>query len=103
MQNLFFGCWYHLDLFAVQPSEQRCFHDQATPPCQEFETRCMLRVPTPPMFAYFSYAFENDGQPLSHFICETANPEFTVMSDICFIWAAEFGVSDLCIRIGSMR
>lgn len=55
----------------------------------------MLCVLTPLMFAYFSGAFGIDGQPFSRLLRKTTITEFTVMSFVCFIRAAEVSVPEL--------
>lgn len=55
----------------------------------------MLCVRAPPMFAYYSGAFDNGGQPSSWMLRETAINRSTVMPFVCFVRAAEFGVPDL--------
>lgn len=47
------------------------------------------------MFAHYSGVFESCGKPVSRLLRETAVMEFTVISFVCFIRAAEFGVPDL--------
>lgn len=55
----------------------------------------ILCVPIPPMFAYYSGAFENGGQAFIQLLWRTAIKVFMVMSFVCFIWTAEFGVPEL--------
>lgn len=55
----------------------------------------MLRVPLPPMFAYYSSAFGDTAQRLRHLLLKTAITEFTIMSLGCFIADAEPGVAHI--------
>lgn len=62
----------------------------------------MLCVSTLPMFTYFSSAFDNGGQLFSRLYCKTAITEFTLMSSVRSVWAAEFRVPNFFL-LGNFR
>lgn len=47
------------------------------------------------MFAYYSAAFGSGGQLFSRVLCKKAATEIMKMLFVCFVRAAEFGVTDL--------
>lgn len=55
----------------------------------------MICVPTPPMCACYSGVPANVNHPFGQLLRKTAITMLAVMSFVCFIRAAEFGVPDL--------
>lgn len=50
--------WHQLELFSVSSRERNRYCVLVSPSWRESETHCLLCVPTLPMFAYYSGAFE---------------------------------------------
>lgn len=55
----------------------------------------MLRVPSPPIFAYYSSAFGDTARRFGHLSLKATLTDITVMSFTCFIRTAEYGIADL--------
>lgn len=55
----------------------------------------MLCLPVPPVFAYQSEIFGDEDYRFGHVLRETAVTEFIIMTFVCFICSAEFGLTDL--------
>lgn len=89
-----FACCHPLKLFAVLPRERLRYHVHVAPSWRELETDRMICVPTLPRFAKYLAASGNGSQPFGRLLCKTTATEFTVMSFVCFVWAAEFEVLD---------
>lgn len=57
----------------------------------------MLCVPPSPTLAYYLGAFGSRGQSYGRLLCESAILEFTAVSFVCYICAAEFVASNLIL------
>lgn len=55
----------------------------------------MLCVPAPSMLAYNSSLCGDSAKQIGSLLRETATMNLTIMSLLCFIWAAEYGVAIL--------
>lgn len=84
-----------MKLFAIEPKERHHNDAQATSFWGKLKPHRKLFVPTSSMLAYYSGAFGDGGQPFSQLYRKTAIMELMMMSFVCFIWTAEFGVLEL--------
>lgn len=57
----------------------------------------MLCEPSSPMLAYYSIAFGDNAPRFGHQLLETATTEFTIMSFVCVVYAAQYNVAELFI------
>lgn len=75
--------------FSVLPKGRYCQYVTVPVHCWSFEVYCMLCIPTSPLFAYYSDAFEDIALQSGYLIRKFATAKFTNMSFVCsslFCW-----------------
>lgn len=97
MRNHFFDGCHNSEMSAVS-SKDLCRRYVTVPAYQQnFEAHYMLCVPSPPMYAFHTSPFGEKALRFGQLLPETAMTGFFLMSLVCFVQAAEFGVAKLIV------
>lgn len=102
VRNPTFVRWQNSEMFAVPPKNRYRQYVSVPAFWRGWEALCILCVPSPPMFAYYSSTSGGNTNRFGYLLLETGITNIKTMSFACFIQSAKYRAVDLflpaCLR-----